>query len=89
MRYRERILELKDHCVTRSDEVFAILRKGGKTAYQVAVEVKWDLNGSWEFYPDTQKMCAVLEALAHLRDLEEKQVIKREEGDQKVIFSLN
>lgn len=85
---RERILELKDHCLRRSDEVFAILGKGSKTGYQVAAEVEWDLNGSWEFFPDTQKMFASWEALAHLIYLEEKQVVKREERDQKVVFSL-
>lgn len=87
---RERILELKHHSVRRSDEVLAALKKGDKTNYQVAAELKWDLTyESWELFPPAQKLHAVWEALAHLKYLEEKRVIKREVRDRKVVFSLS
>ncbi|MCL5058592.1 MAG: MBL fold metallo-hydrolase [Actinobacteria bacterium] len=86
---RERILELKHHYVRRSDEILALLGEGDKTNYQVATELKWDLNcESWELFPPKQKLFAVWETLAHLKYLEEKQVIEREVRDQKVVFSL-
>lgn len=86
---RERILELKHHYLKRADEVIDALKKGDKTAYQVAAEMKWDISyDSWELFPPTQKLYALWETLAHLKYIEEKQVIKREVREQKVVFSV-
>lgn len=87
---RELILELKHHYMKRIAEVLNILKKGDKTAYQVAAEMKWNLSfESWELFPPTQKLFAVFETLAHLKYLEEKRVIKREGKEQKVVFSVS
>jgi len=49
---RERILELKNHHQKRAQEVLSILKKGSKNAFQVASEMKWDINAkSWDFFP--------------------------------------
>lgn len=86
--FRARILELKHHSDMRCTEVIDILKNGTKTGYQIASEIKWAMTyESWEKYPPTQKMYATWETLAHLKFLEEKQVIERVTG-KKVEFSL-
>ncbi|MFZ3172859.1 MAG: MBL fold metallo-hydrolase [Carboxydocellales bacterium] len=87
---RQRILELKHHCERRDAEVLAILKQGEKTTYQLASELKWDMNyESWESFSPTNKLFAICETGAHLIYIKEKGFIKSEVSDQQVVFSLN
>ena len=57
--HRRRIAELKEHHEIRTEEVATILRRGSRTAYQVASEMTWDIDcESWEDFPLPQKWFA-------------------------------
>ena len=87
---KERINELKNHHQERSDEILSILRMGSKNAFQVASEMNWDIEyDSFDLFPVTQKWFATGEAIAHLKYLEEKGVVRREIWDHKILYSLN
>ena len=72
-----RIEELKAHHGRRCDEVVSILSRSGKSAFETAAMMSWDLSGTWEDFPLPQKWFATAEATAHLRYLEEKDVLAR------------
>jgi glyoxylase-like metal-dependent hydrolase (beta-lactamase superfamily II) len=87
---KERIQELKQHHQKRLDEIISILEKGDKHAFQVASEMNWDiLCDSWDLFPVSQKWFATGEAIAHLRYLKEKGIIRSKMQKQKIVFSLN
>jgi glyoxylase-like metal-dependent hydrolase (beta-lactamase superfamily II) len=87
---KKRIQELKHHHQSRLDEIISILEKGSKSAFQVASKMSWDIiSDSWDLFPVSQKWFATGEALAHLRYLKEKGIIKSEMRKQKIVFSLN
>lgn len=87
---RERIQELKQHHQKRLDEIISILEKGDKDAFHVASEMSWDiLCDSWDLFPVSQKWFATGEAIAHLKYLKEKGVIRSEMRKQTIVFSLN
>lgn len=87
---RKRIGELKRHHRARSDEVLSILKPGGDNPYRIASKMTWDMTyQSWEQFPAPQKWFATGEAMAHLKYLEEEQLVKREMRDQKITFHLN
>jgi glyoxylase-like metal-dependent hydrolase (beta-lactamase superfamily II) len=87
---RERIEELKQHHQKRLDEIISILKKGEKHAFQVASEMSWDiLCDSWDLFPVSQKWFATGEAIAHLKYLKEKGVIRGDLRRQRIVFSVN
>ena len=87
---RERILELKNHHQKRAQEILSILKKGSKNAFQVASEMKWNINTeSWDLLPAQQKLFATGEAMAHLKYLEEKGVVFKQKLQEKIVYSLN
>lgn len=85
---RQRIRELKEHHRIRLEEVLCILNDGGPaTAYRVASQMTWDIRADdWEMFPLMQKWFATGEALAHLRYLEDKGSVRREESGGVVHF---
>jgi hypothetical protein len=86
----ERIKELNDHHQTRTGEVISILAVSSQNAYQVASQMSWDVAyGSWDLFPLLQKWFATGEAIAHLKYLEEKGMIRKEIEEQKRVYSLN
>jgi len=86
---RERIDELRSHHNERLNEIRSILEGGGKTAYEVASRMRWDVPyDSWNVFPAQQKWFATGEAISHLKYLEDEGMIGREIQDQKMIFSL-
>ena len=48
-----------------------------------------DVYDSFDLFPITQKWFATGEAIAHLKYLEEKGVVRRELRDHKILYSLN
>jgi len=86
---KERIQELKDHHQRRLEEIISILEKGGKSAFQVASQMTWDIvYDSWDLFPVPQKWFATGEAISHLKYLEEEGVIQKEKRKQTRIYSL-
>jgi len=87
--HRRRIKELQKHHHARLKEVGAALEDGGKTAFQVAPYITWDIEyRSWELFPAGQKWFAVGETLAHLKYLEEQGMVRRETQENRILFSL-
>jgi glyoxylase-like metal-dependent hydrolase (beta-lactamase superfamily II) len=85
---RERIQELKHHHQKRLEEIISILEKGKKNAFQVASQMSWDIIcDSWDLFPVSQKWFATGEAIAHLKHLEKKKIIRREIREKKIVFS--
>ena len=88
--HRERIRELKQHHKKRTEEVLSILKGGRRSAFQVASQMSWDVaHDSWNQYPVSQKWFATGEAIAHLKYLEVKGMVRRERRGQKVAYSLD
>ena len=76
---RGRIQELKHHHQKRLEEIISILGKGKKNAFQVASQMSWDIIcDSWDLFPVSQKWFATGEAIAHLKYLKEKGMIRKE-----------
>lgn len=87
---KDRIQELKHHHRNRLDEIISILEKGCMNAFQVASKMSWDIiSDSWDLFPVSQKWFATGEAIAHLKYLKEKGIIRSEMRKQKIIFSVN
>jgi len=87
--HRRRIKELQEHHQARLKEVIAALKNGGKTAFQVAPYITWDIEyRSWELFPAGQKWFAVGETLAHLKYLEKQGMVRRETQENRMLFSL-
>ena len=86
---KKRIKELKHHHQMRVEEILLILESGKKDAFQIASKISWDMSyDSWELFQIHHKMFATLEAIAHLKYLEEKGSIQKEMKGQKILFSL-
>lgn len=89
-RSRQRIQELKQHHKQRAEEVLSILKNGRRNAFQVASQMSWDIiYDSWDLFPLMQKWFATGEAIAHLKYLEDKGMVRREMLGQKIVFSVN
>ena len=87
---KKRVRILKNHHQTRANEVLSILKKGSGDAFQIASQMSWDMTyDSWELVQIRHKLFATLEAIAHLKYLEEKGSIQKETQGQKIIFSLS
>ena len=87
--HRQRIKELQEHHRDRLDEVLSALKDGGKTVFQVAPYINWDIKcNSWEEFPPPQKWFAFGETLAHLRYLEAEGRVRGEKKENRVLFSL-
>jgi glyoxylase-like metal-dependent hydrolase (beta-lactamase superfamily II) len=85
-----RIQELKRHHQNRLDEIVSILGKGKMNAYRVASKMSWDIvSDSWDLFPVSQKWFATGEAIAHLKYLKEKGVVRTEMRDRRRVFSLD
>lgn len=80
--HRVRIGELKRHHEKRAEEILMILKRGSMNAYEVASNMTWDIRcDSWDDFPVAQKWFATGEAISHLRFLEEKQLLTKENND--------
>ncbi len=74
----KRIQELKSHHLERCNEVLDILAKENQSAYETAARMTWDIVAkSWDDFPLMQKWFATGEALAHIRFLENKNLISQ------------
>jgi len=87
---KARILELKRHHRERAEEVISILEGKSKSAFQVASQMSWDiLYESWDLFPSWQKWFATGEAIAHLKYLDDKGMVRKETHGWNRIFLKN
>lgn len=84
---RKRVEELIEHHRMRLAEILRSVSESPKTPYQVASEIKWEIDvPSWEQFPVSQKWFAVGETAAHLKYLEDRGKVIRKEIGGKVYF---
>jgi glyoxylase-like metal-dependent hydrolase (beta-lactamase superfamily II) len=84
-----RIEALREHHKNRLDEALRVLESGGKTAWEVAPHLTWDLDiRSWEQFPPAQKWFAMGETVAHLNYLVSGGRVGSEKRLGKWVFAL-
>jgi glyoxylase-like metal-dependent hydrolase (beta-lactamase superfamily II) len=87
--HRKRVKELQEHHRSRLNEALSALEYGGKTAWEVAPHITWDIGyKSWEEFPPVQKWFAVGETIAHLDYLEADGRARKDARNHKVLYSL-
>lgn len=72
-----RIDQLIRHHEQRSREVLGLVRNGGGTAFDVALEMKWGTWASWRDLPNFHKRMAIFETLAHLEMMATNRLLDR------------
>jgi glyoxylase-like metal-dependent hydrolase (beta-lactamase superfamily II) len=88
--FKKRIAELIEHHRVRANEVISILARGIKNAYDTAAEMTWDIVAkSWEDFPLMQRWFATGEAIAHLRYLENKDLVERQGTDGEIVYATD
>lgn len=87
----KRIREIKKHHLERCNELLDILQDGSRSAFQITSQMTWDIHAkSWEESPLMQKYHATAETVAHLRFLEDKELLTKDLSDDKVFqYSLS
>ena len=87
--HRDRIKELKLHHQYRLNEINSILKDGPKTGIEIASKMKWNMSyNSFDLFPTPQKWFAIGETVAHLKYLEEKNLISKKLINNMFLFSL-
>jgi glyoxylase-like metal-dependent hydrolase (beta-lactamase superfamily II) len=87
--HRKRIRELQEHHRNRLAEALGAVAEGGKTAWQVAPYITWDIDcNSWAEFPSVQKFFAVGETIAHLDYLVSEGKVRKEMKGRQLIYSL-
>lgn len=76
---QERLYELHAHHAHRFGEVVAAVRDGLSTAWEVAARMEW--SRPWERIHGFMRRAAVAEAMAHLRALERRGVLREVPGE--------
>lgn len=86
--YRSRISEIKEHHKHREGEIASALDINGKSAYEIASKISWNIPLPWEQFTTTLKWMALAETLAHLKYMEHrgKVKIKPQENDIDLYF---
>jgi len=88
--HRKRITELQEHHRNRLNEALLALEGGGKTAWDVAPYITWDIEfNSWQEFPSVQKFFAIGETIAHLDYLVLNGRARREMKNNKTLYSLS
>lgn len=87
--HKKRIDEIKDHHKKRVEEIVLAIKKGKKTAYEIAESISWNSRyGGWELFPKTQKYFAVGETISHLIYLEHEGIIKSKITDETIYYTI-
>ena len=81
-----RIVELRRHHIERLLEVNRLVSKSGKTIYEMATKMDWDIDLPWEKFPIIQKFFAFSEAAAHVIYLYKKGYLDRKAVDHTYVY---
>ncbi len=88
--FRGRVEELIEHHRDRANEAIDLLEEGRKNAYQTAGLMTWSIRAaSWDDFPLMQRWFATGETVAHLRYLEDKGLIQREQANPEILYSTD
>ncbi|HHU76624.1 MAG TPA: MBL fold metallo-hydrolase [Firmicutes bacterium] len=69
---RARVAEIKKHHSIREGEIASVLDANGKSAYEIASNVSWNIPLPWEQFSVELRWMALAETLAHLKYMEER-----------------
>lgn len=70
--HRNRISEIKKHHCRREDEIASVLDVNGKSAYEIASKVSWNIPLPWDKFTVQLRWMALAETLAHLKYMEQR-----------------
>lgn len=85
----ERIQELEEHHAIRAAEVLEILTEKPQNAYEVALEMDWDIPlADWDNFPVVQRWFATGEALSHLWYLESENKVTTIDSNEYTRFAV-
>ena len=76
---QERLAELRTHHHDRFGEVVAAIEAGTTTAWAIAAGMRW--SRSWDQIEGFMRRAAVGEAMAHLRALEQRGIVREQPGE--------
>jgi len=86
--HRKRIAALREHHAKRLQEAGQAVANGGKTAWEVAPHLSWDIAvRTWDQFPSVQKWFALGETMAHLKHLEACGSLVSKEHKGRILFS--
>ncbi|NLX91779.1 MAG: MBL fold metallo-hydrolase [Firmicutes bacterium] len=74
--HRDRILEIKKHHCRREGEIASVLDVNGKSAYEIASKVSWNIPLPWDKFTVELRWMALAETLAHLKYMEQRGKVK-------------
>ncbi|MCX6006187.1 MAG: MBL fold metallo-hydrolase, partial [Chloroflexi bacterium] len=82
----KRISQITSQLETRLAEVLNLLKQREQTAYELASQVNWNITGSWEILDSFNKLLALGEAMAILKHLERKKLVRSLEIKGKIVY---
>ena len=89
--FRSRVEELQQHHIDRGNEAIGVIRDDGEIhAYDTAGRMKWSIRAkSWDDFPIMQRWFATGETIAHLRYLEERDLVSRSDRSDTILYSTD
>ncbi len=85
-RLTPRIDEIIRHHEQRNREILAMVKDEPKTAYDIAMDVTWGVNASWQDLPNFHKRMAIFETLAHLELMVANSQVKKLSQDSVIYY---
>lgn len=83
-----RVEELEEHHHDRGNEALDVVHEQPGHAYETAARMTWSIRArSWEEFPIMQRWFATGETIAHLRYLEERSLVERDESSGQILYS--
>jgi glyoxylase-like metal-dependent hydrolase (beta-lactamase superfamily II) len=86
--FRKRVEKILKHHEIRNGEILKALGGDNKpmTSFQIAQEVSWGFQGTWQSLPDFHKRMAILETLAHLEMMASRGQVDRLPSEDIMLF---
>ena len=85
--FQQRVDELIEHHRVRANEAVDVLVERPRNAYQTAAAMSWDIRArTWDDFPLMQRWFATGETIAHLRYLEDKGLVARQQPDDQIVY---
>jgi glyoxylase-like metal-dependent hydrolase (beta-lactamase superfamily II) len=84
----KRISQITSQLETRLAEILNLLKQREQTAYELASQVNWNITGSWEILDSFNKLLALGEAMAILKHLQGKKLVRSFNDNGKIKYCI-
>lgn len=81
-----RIAEIASQEEIRVAEILDLLQQRKQTAYELASQINWNITGKWEVLDSFNKLLALGEAMAMLKHLERKKMVRSFNDNGKIMY---